>query len=178
MLINLLILTVVGIILYFIISYYMIKNKENSVGKVRDEIFEITDKRFSIFQKMLEEFKNPADYELTFLNEIIKIRSQSQKYINENRYKESINNEFKINKVIDSIDNLFKETPQFEIISEEKKKDFSNSLKNLNKEIEEKTKHYNMLVEEYNKTKVNSLFGLFLVIFGRSFKKADLFTLK
>ncbi len=178
MLINLMFFIIMGLILYFIISYFMIKSKESSVDKVRDEIFEITDKRFTIFQKMVEEFKNPADYELTFLNEIIKIRSQAQKYMNENRYKDAIHNEFKINKVIESIDILFSETPQFEIISEEKKKDFSNSLKNLNKDIEEKTKIYNILVEAYNKTKVSSLFGLFLLIFSGSFKKADLYALK
>ncbi len=177
MLINVLLVSVIILIIYFIMCYISIKGKEKLLNLNRDDIFMITDKRFNIFQKILEEFKNPADYELTFLNEIIKIRSQSQKYINENRYKDSIAQELKINKIIDSIEQLFKETEQFEIISEDKQKEIFKLLKELNKEIEEKTKSYNNTVQSYNKTKLKSSFGLFMMVFGKLFQKAELFKL-
>ncbi len=164
--------------LYFFSCYISLKRKEKEVEQNRDNLFDSTDKRFSIFQNIVEEFSNPAEYELTFLNEIIKIRSQSQKYINENKFRESISNELKINKITESIDKLFEETQHFEIISDEKKKEYANSLKNLNKEIEEKTKSYNDFVQKYNKTKVSSYFGLFMLLFNRLFQKADLFNIK
>lgn len=178
MLINILIVSLTLVICYFVICYFKIKTKEKSIDINRDEIFNVTDKRFAIFQKILEEFKNPADYELTFINEIIKIRSQSQKYINENRYKDSILQELKINKIIDSIDELFKATNHFDIIDEEKKKEYSVALKLLNKEIEEKTKGYNNIVQNYNKTKMSSFLGFFMLFFGKFFQKADLFNIK
>lgn len=163
---------------YFLISYVFIKKKEYLVEKYREKLFQKTDERFSVFQTIINEFKNPSDYEITFLNEVIKIRTQSQKYFNENRFKECFSSEVKINKIVESIESLINEYQQFDIISNEKKQKYVIQLKELNIEIEKETKSYNNFVQNYNKTKVNTMFSFFMLLSGSLFKKAELFNLK
>lgn len=127
------------------------------------------DLRFSIFEKMINTLKKPEDYEITFLNEVLKIRTQAQISKKQKNLKDVFACEEKITKVSNNIIALLNEFEQLSKIKEEEKFIFEKELKEIENKINMLKFLYNQNIIEFNQ-KRNSMFFIPTVFIFDKFK--------
>lgn len=162
------------ILCYLLISIFLILKQNYKIRVVRNVLFILCDKRFSIFEEIIKKLPSSKDYELTFLNEIVNIRINIQKEKKLKNFKSIYFLEDKITKVANNILVLFNEFPHFKNIDKEEQIEFERKLLELSEKIKELKKVHNAQIMKYNKLKSNGFLLFTFFILGQSNKKYDI----
>ncbi|NCQ50341.1 hypothetical protein GW796_00285 [archaeon] len=142
------------IVLYFIISYRHLIKYHNQVNSIYKTLSNAIDHRFSLFEDLINKSSTIISHEETFINDIIQLRLQAQKFKQNNDLRASFSCEEKISKLAKKINLLFEEFSLLNKILESQ-----NIQENILKEeiflLELKNK-YNESVIQYNKKRSSS----------------------
>lgn len=164
-----LILSIAVIILF---NYRVIFLKRQEIINFQIILNQELDKRFYLFQSLIDKSVDFIDYQQTFLNEIVQLRSQAQKHKQEENIEMAYLKEEKISQLAIKIDVLFKEFPKLHRISNAKQM-IEHILAN-EEELLILKKEYNNLVKKYN----NLLDSPFMIIFNKFFDKIEKWEMK
>lgn len=151
-----LILVVICIVLiYFILSYLLLLQMEKKITDTQNLLFEYSNKRFSIFENLLNKSLNFLAYEQTFLKEIVQLRSQAKKYKTDGDLRSAFFCEEKISQLAIKINVLFSEFPILNRI--ENASIIQDEIISMEKSMLEIKHQYNHLINSYNKVKNHPL---------------------
>jgi len=164
-----LLLVIISIILiYFAISCFLLQKEINKIRIAQQELLEATDKRFKLFKDLVNRSINLINYEETFLKEIIQLRSQAQKFKQENNYRAAFFFEEKISQLALQINTLFNEFPILNKINESQK--IRNDIIAMENELLQLKNKYNNFIIKYDKLR-SSVFNAPITILFKKFNK-------
>lgn len=158
------ILVLIGIMIavmaFVIMTYNSLIAKSEAVENSKRQIDVQLDRRFKVFEGLINTVRKVMDYEQTVLKEVVQLRSQAQKARQDGDAKSQFEAEEKISQIAHEIKVVFEQYPQLramenaqqlqeEIVSTENKLSFAKQA-------------YNDSVENYNVTK-KSFFGSLVV---------------
>jgi LemA protein len=157
---TILIIVLVLFVVWFVLIYNKLISMIETVNNNKQQIDVQLDRRFKVYESLIEVVKKYMDYEQTTLKDVVALRNQAQKAQASGNEKERMVAEDAISKIGSSINLLFERYPdlkanqnamqlQEEIVSTENKLAFSKQA-------------YNDSIEQYN-AKRKSLFESLIV---------------
>lgn len=169
----LIIIAVIVIVLFiYIVSIYnklirMIEAVNNNNKQIDIQL----DRRYKVFQSLIEVVKKYMDYEKTTLKDVVKLRSQATEAMKQGDTQKRIDAENQISKVASNINLLFEQYPdlkanqnalqlQEEIVNTENKLAFAKQAFNDSIEVYEATKKsfFESMVVSWFKAKLDKAF--------------------
>jgi hypothetical protein len=145
-----------SILIYFIISYWFLLQLENKINSIQNILFQYSDKRFSIFEILLNKSLNFLQYEQTFLKEIVQLRSQAKKFKQDGNLKAAFLCEERISQLAKKINILFSEFPILNRIEDSVK--IQNEIISMENSMLEMKNQYNQVILNYNNIRKSVLF--------------------
>jgi hypothetical protein len=128
---------------------------EKKVTNFQSLLFSHSDKRFAIFENLLNKSMQFLDYEQTFLKEIVQLRSQAKKFKREDDLRAAFYCEEKISQLASKINILFSEFPILNKVEDADK--IQEEILDMERTMLDMKTKYNSIVVNYNKTR-SSLF--------------------
>lgn len=136
---------------YVILSYLFLLHMENKVTGIQNILFEYSDKRFGMFESLLNKSLAYLEYDQTFIKEVVKLRSQAKKFKQDGDLRSAFFCEEKISQLALKISILFEEFPILNRI--EDSDIIQNDIVDMENNMLEMKRKYNEAVVEYNKLK-------------------------
>lgn len=158
-------------LIYFIVSYLFLLNLEKKIHETQNILFEYSNKRFSMFESLLNKTLIFLEYEQTFLKEIVQLRSQAKKFKQDGDLKASFFCEEKISQLAVKINVLFSEFPILNRIEDATL--IQEEIIAMEKSMLEMKHYYNKIVFDYNKFRNLNLFMPTIKISDRFNDKID-----
>ena len=140
-----------ALLIYFILSYFILLQMEKKITDTQHLLFLYSDKRFGIFENLLNKSLNFLEYEQTFLKEIVQIRSQAKKFKQDGQLGSAFSCEEKISQLALKINLLFSEFPILNRIEDANL--IQEEIISMEKTMLEMKKEYNELIFNYSKVK-------------------------
>jgi hypothetical protein len=152
-------------LIYFYFSYHTLLNQENTIQKIKSDLISITDKRFKIFEELIDQSLKFINYEETFFSEIVQLRSQAQKHKQDKDDNLTFWCEEKISQLALKINLLVSEYPTLNRI--ENIKDYQEKILIMESNFSDLKKEYNLTIKKYNELKNSPIHYLTAHIFKR-----------
>lgn len=150
---------------YFIFSYLFLLQMEKRVHKLQLKLFESSDNRFRMFENLLNKSLIYLDYEQTFLNEIVRLRSQATKFKQEDDLRAAFFYEEKISHLAEKINIFFSEFPILNKIEDADK--IQKEILEMEQNLLNIKNKYNSMVINYNKIRSLPIFTPIINLFYR-----------
>jgi len=151
------ILLIVSLLLtYFIVAYLFLLQLEKKINDTQHLLFEYSDKRFSMFENLLNKSLIFLQYDQTFLKEIVQLRSQAKKFKQDGDLRAAFFCEEKISQLAIKINVLFTEFPILNRIEEAEI--IQNDILSIEKSMLDLKNNYNKSISDYIEIKNTLLF--------------------
>jgi LemA protein len=164
-----LLIVIAAVVVYTISVYNKLIAQIEAVNNNQKQIDIQLDRRFKVFQSLIEVVKNYMDYEKTTLKDVVALRGQAQQAHASGNEQGRVDAENKISQIAGSINLVFEQYPdlkanqnalhlQEEIVNTENKLTFSKQA-------------FNDSIERYNVTKKSFIEGMVVNLFSAALNK-------
>jgi LemA protein len=145
--------TVVIIVLALIVVWFIATNNKlirfiEEVNNNKKQIDVQLDRRFKVFESLIEVVKKYMDYEKTTLKEVVALRNQAKKAESEGHEKERMAAEDAISKIGSSINFLFEQYPDLK--ANQNALQLQEEIVNTENQLAFAKQAYNDSIEKYN----------------------------
>ncbi len=164
------ILVVVGaLIAWFVSIYNSLIRLIETVNNNNKEIDVQLDRRFKVFESLIEVVKKYMDYEQTTLKDVIALRGQAQKAAEEGSDTQRMAAEDGISKIASNINVVFEQYPQLK--ADQNALQLQEEIVNTENKLAYAKQAYNDSVEHYNALKKSFIESLIVGMYANKLDK-------
>lgn len=159
-----LILVVLVIIAFIVMTYNGLISKAENVENAKRQIDVQLDRRFKVFEGLINTVRKVMDYEQTVLAEVVKLRSQAQSAKAHGDDVTQFAAEDKISKIANQINVVFEQYPQLKAL--ENAQHLQEEIVSTENKLSFAKQAYNDAVESYNVNKKSFFSSLIVSLFS------------
>jgi len=145
---TIIILLLALVIIWFIATYNKLIRFIEEVNNNKQQIDVQLDRRFKVFESLIEVVKKYMDYEKTTLKEVVALRNQAQKAQSQGSEKERMAAEDAISKIGSNINFLFEQYPDLK--ANQNAMQLQEEIVNTENQLAFAKQAYNDSIEKYN----------------------------
>jgi len=157
---TILLIVALVIIIWFISIYNRLIRMIEEVNNNKKQIDVQLDRRFKVYESLIETVKKYMDYEQTTLKDVVKLRSQAQNAVKSGDEKARMLAEDKISKIGSNINFLFEQYPDLK--ADKNALQLQEEIVNTENKLAYSKQAFNDSIEQYE-AKRKSLFESFVV---------------
>lgn len=155
-----LIAIVIAIAVFIVITYNSLISKAESVENSKRQIDIQLDRRFKVFEGLINTVRKVMNYEQTVLKDVVELRSQATSAKNNGDEAAQFSAEDKISKIASQINLVFEQYPQLSALDNAKQ--LQEEIVSTENKLSFAKQAYNDSLENYNTSK-KSFFGSMIV---------------
>lgn len=149
-----------GLLFWFVSIYNKLIRMIETVNNNNKQIDIQLDRRYKVFQSLIEVVKKYMDYEKTTLKDVVALRNQAQQAAASGDQQKRIDAENQISKIASNINLVFEQYPDLK--ANQNALQLQEEIVNTENKLAFAKQAYNDSIEQYNATK-KSLFESFVV---------------
>jgi LemA protein len=158
-----------GLVAWFISIYNTLIRLIEMVNNNNKEIDVQLDRRFKVFESLIEVVKKYMDYEQTTLKDVIALRGQAQKAIEDGSPDQRMAAEDGISKIASNINVVFEQYPQLK--ADQNALQLQEEIVNTENKLAYAKQAYNDSVEQYNALKKSFIESLIVGMYSNKLDK-------
>lgn len=159
----------IGLVAWFISIYNTIIRLIETVNNNNKEIDVQLDRRFKVFESLIDVVKKYMDYEQTTLKDVIALRGQAQKANEEGADTARMAAEDGISKIASNINVVFEQYPQLK--ADQNAMQLQEEIVNTENKLAYAKQAYNDSVEQYNAMKKSFIESLIVGMYANKLDK-------
>lgn len=157
-------LILVGVIGFIVLTYNNIIAKAENVENSKKQIDVQLDRRFKVFEGLINTVRKVMDYEKTVLSDVVRLRSQAQTARAAGDDKAQFEAEDKISKIASQINMVFEQYPQLRAMDNAKQ--LQEEIVSTENKLSFAKQSYNDSVESYNAKKKSFFSSMIVSLFA------------
>lgn len=154
----------VAIVGFVIMTYNSLISKAEFVENSKRQIDVQLDRRFKVFEGLINTVRKVMDYEKTVLSDVVRLRSQAQQARSAGDDAKQFEAEEQISKIASQINMVFEQYPQLRAM--ENAKQLQEEIVSTENKLSFAKQNYNDSVESYQATKKSFFSGMIVSLFA------------
>ncbi len=160
----------IGLVLAFVVmTYNKLISKIEIVNNSKKQIDVQLDRRFKVFEGLINVVRKVMDYEQTVLKDVVELRSRATTARKSGNEKEQMNAENEISKIASQINLVFEQYPQLSAL--ENAKQLQEEIVSTENKLSFAKQSYNDSLESYNASKKSFFTSIIVSMFKSQLDK-------
>lgn len=152
------------VFLFVVMTYNKLISKIEYVNNAKKQIDIQLDRRFKVFEGLINTVRKVMDYEQTVLKDVVELRSRATSARKLGNEKEQINAENEISKIANQINLVFEQYPQLTALSNAKQ--LQEEIVSTENKLSFAKQSYNDALESYNANKKSFFSSMIVSMFA------------